>query len=135
MSECSVLGFTQFIPSLASSIVGGLIGFLSAYFISKRGARVAACIKFRSVIVPEVVKMEIDFPDKSTSDTTSLNHSLQSYIRENLPIHISAFEEFRPFVGCLKEKEYRQACEKYISHARMRFAEVDDIKDILKFSE
>ena len=135
MSSSCQSALSQISLNILSTIIGGIIGFLSATIVSKKNARISACVKFRSIIVPDITKMETDFPDHSTHDLHDMNHQLHGYILEKLPAHLSAIEEFRPFVSRLKKKSFGTACENYARHSKMRISTIEELKGILKFSE
>ncbi|WP_175491707.1 hypothetical protein [Onishia taeanensis] len=134
-SMCSEM-MIKVIAGIPATIIGGLIGFLASYFISANNARNAAAIKFRSVMIPEQVKIETQFPKKRSADGTNfINHPMSKYIAESLPLHVAAIEEFKPFIKRRRRNEYIRASDDYIKKAKMHIGQIEELKEVIKFSE
>lgn len=112
--------------AVVSAILGALVGAWITYrfslgLVSKQNS-INASAKFRATFAPTLAMIYLarhhgthDRPDDD------------KFIKDNLLLHASALEEFRPFVPAGKRAEYQQAWEEYRQAARediyMRTAE------------
>jgi len=103
MPETCICNISQFAGTIFSAIVGGVIGFCSAVYVSNRNARSVAAAKLRTAFAPAQVKLSLP---RSIGNTEA-----RQYFDEAFFVHAAAIEEFRPFAS--DSVAYQKAWDDY----------------------
>ena len=99
---------TQFIGTIFSTCVGGVIGYYSARCISDRNSKAIASAKLRAAFAPSISRIELGF-----EETDTVKVPAQIFFEEVVIAQAAAIEEFGPFVSDDSAAEYEKAWEHY----------------------
>lgn len=106
------------------SIIGTLLGLFFGYYFSKKitatqaqyaerlaaiNARRAAGEKLRAAFAPEIGKYFLFFREGETKRSGAI----ADLLKNALPKHAAAIEEYRPFVPLKSQRAYQEAWENY----------------------
>ena len=95
--------------SLAGVALGGVIGFLSARYISDRNAIAVAVAKLRAAFAPSLNKLSLGRMNKTYPD--DIRHD--NFLMNELPKLAEAVEEFRFYVRDCDRDAYQEAWSDY----------------------
>ncbi|MQT48823.1 hypothetical protein GHO40_19140 [Pseudomonas helleri] len=122
---------SNFIYMITSTVIGGVIGFFSAWYISRSTAINLAKSKFRAAIAPEILRLKRDFPDKSFGDAISINYPLRKELKSKVEIYSQIIEEYRPHVPFYYSKIYDQKAHVLFSCINMGLGDVSHLEALL----
>lgn len=120
------------IHTALSTIIGGIIGFFSAWHISRTAAINLARSKFRASIAPEILRLKRDHPDKSFGDSIKMNHSLRTELKNKVEIYSQAVEEYRPYVPFRLAKKFEQKVETLFQSISMGLGDISHLEALLE---
>ena len=124
LPECTP-NWIDFLRSpVATTIIGGLIGYFSAILVSKRNARVAAVAKFRAAFAPAVARIGFAGDDDASD--------LKAFFKSEILVHAAAIEEFRPFVS--ESTSYSKTYSEYCEVLKNFHGDLDEVAWLIKIS-
>ena len=92
--------------TLAGTVVGGLIGFLSGYVLSRLNARREAGAELRAAFAGEIAKVRLAHGADNSID-------INNVLTEAFPRHAAAIEAYRFFVKPKDQAAYDKAWRDY----------------------
>lgn len=122
---------SSFIHMITSTVIGGVIGFFSAWYVSRSTAKNLAKSKFRAAIVPEILRLKRDFSDKSFGDAKRINAPLRKELKSKVEIYSQIIEEYRPHVPFYYSKIYDQKVHILFSCINMGLGDVSHLEALL----
>ncbi|MFZ2525511.1 MAG: hypothetical protein WAW87_09370, partial [Candidatus Ferrigenium altingense] len=97
------------IVTLSGVALGGIIGFLSARYISDRNAIAVAIAQLRAAFAPSLNQLNLGRMNNNDPDDLLL----QNFLNDELPKLAVALEEFKFFVSDCDRAAYQEAWKDY----------------------
>jgi len=97
---------------IVGAIVGGLIGYFSAYAMSIRLARIKAGGKLRAAFAPEIAQMRL-LDNGAEMDANDKKIDCEKMLVSAFPRHAAAIEEFSSYLSIQQREKYYKAWREY----------------------
>ena len=97
---------------IVGAIVGGVIGYTSAYFMSIRMARIKAGAKLRAAFAPEIAQMRL-LDNGTEIDASGQKIDCEKMLVSAFPRHAAAIEEFSSYLSGKQREKYYKAWREY----------------------
>lgn len=126
---------SNFIYTIISVVIGGVIGFFSAWHVSRMAAVNLAKSKFRASIASEVLRLKRDFPDKSFGDAIRMNYPLREELKSKVETYSQVIEEYRPYVPFYYSKKFGEKVDTLFSSVNMGLGNILDLEALLEYAK